>query len=208
MQIQSGRTVPLNVVVISPTSCKTGGYSFQAKQLHPISARSPLCRLSNVNDFERKQLQSWPFFNIKGKWNFKRSKLREFKNLKDQSQATSAYFNNKKRLKQSKLPFIRKITAKHTLPRSRCRRQVEVQLRPLYCGVDNSRSRTGLYSVDPSKCSKGLCSEDKSKISTGFCFQTSPGEAKALSPLPPTQRWNRREGGRVRSDLGQAIQLE
>ncbi len=55
-------------------------------------------------------------------------------------------------------------------------RHVQVQLRPLYCALDNLRSRTCLYSVDMSQCSKGLCSVDKTKISTGL----RPGAAQAL----------------------------
>jgi hypothetical protein len=48
----------------------------------------------------------------------------------------------------------------------------------MYCGVDDSRSRTGFYLVDTPKCSAGLCSVDQSRISTGFCFQRSPDAAQ------------------------------
>jgi hypothetical protein len=47
-------------------------------------------------------------------------------------------------------------------------RHVQVQLRPVCCGVDTSRSSTGLCSVVMSMCSSGLCSVDMCMCSTGL----------------------------------------
>ncbi len=49
-------------------------------------------------------------------------------------------------------------------------RHVQVQLRPLCCGVDTLRSSTGLSSVDTSICSLSLCCVDTStEAATGYC---------------------------------------
>jgi hypothetical protein len=56
-------------------------------------------------------------------------------------------------------------------------RHVQVQLRPLCCGVDTSRSSTGLSNVDMSICNSGPCGVDTSigAAHASFFVQTRPG---------------------------------
>ncbi len=60
-------------------------------------------------------------------------------------------------------------------------RHVQVELRPLYCGVDSSRIRTGLNSLDTSKCSTGLGEQvSQGSVSRQIQMQKQPLQCRHI----------------------------